>query len=234
MKTKLITLIFVGIVTIPGLVVATTPNSGVNRSQDLDTAFTLDQVLDHAVKNTSGVKLGEITSLVFKENGKISHVVLSHGGFMGINSNKVLLPWDALIVKDPKSGKLTKDAFRTDISESQLSNADKLSSLEIQRLNIPKISSEFQEYRIYREGLSSRNLNVAENQNQDYSSRTSEPDSNVVEMKFNKLDKNSNGFLEKSELSATSKNSADFDKIDNDRNGKISKVEYSQYNSGAQ
>lgn len=228
MNMKISSWIFVGIMVIPGLVSAT-PGSQSNQSPNSTIVFSLDQVLDHPVQNTDGVKLGKISSLMFTANGRISHAVLSHGGFMGINANKVLIPWDKLMIKDPATGEVTKESFVTEISESQLSNADKLSSLDLQKLNISTLSSEFQTYRIFRANNSNGNLTLAENKN--HMSQPSDVRSNDIEMKFESLDKNGNGVLEKTELSAMNKSSVDFDTIDNDKNGKISKSEYSRYNT---
>jgi len=62
-------------------------------------------VLGMRIKNEQGRDVGEIDNLLIDtQNGRISHVVVAVGGFMGVGEKKVVVPWsDLKIASDGKT-----------------------------------------------------------------------------------------------------------------------------------
>jgi sporulation protein YlmC with PRC-barrel domain len=54
-------------------------------------------VLGMRIRNEQGREIGEIDNLLIDtQNGRISHVVVGVGGFMGVGEKKVVVPWSDL------------------------------------------------------------------------------------------------------------------------------------------
>jgi len=68
-------------------------------------------VLGMRIKNEQGRDVGEIDNLLIDTpNGRISHVVVAVGGFMGVGEKKVVVPWsDLRIASDGKNSVATLD-----------------------------------------------------------------------------------------------------------------------------
>jgi sporulation protein YlmC with PRC-barrel domain len=68
-------------------------------------------VLGMRIKNEQGRDVGEIDNLLIDtQNGRISHVVVAVGGFMGVGEKKVVVPWsDLKIASDGKTSVATLD-----------------------------------------------------------------------------------------------------------------------------
>ena len=69
------------------------------------------QLVGAAVYNDKDVNVGTIENLLVGSDGKVDHVVLSVGGFLGIGSKYVSVPFDQL-----KFEKSQRSAVRTPIS----------------------------------------------------------------------------------------------------------------------
>jgi hypothetical protein len=52
--------------------------------------------MDLNVKNAQDETLGEIDDIVIGSDGKITHVIVSTGGVLGVGAKKVQLPWSDL------------------------------------------------------------------------------------------------------------------------------------------
>jgi sporulation protein YlmC with PRC-barrel domain len=56
-------------------------------------------VLGMRVRNEQGRDVGEIDNLLIDtQTGRISHVVVTVGGFMGVGEKKVVVPWSDLTI----------------------------------------------------------------------------------------------------------------------------------------
>ena len=68
-------------------------------------------VLGMRIKNEQGRDVGEIDNLLIDtQNGRISHVVVAVGGFMGVGEKKVVVPWsDLRIASEGKTSVATLD-----------------------------------------------------------------------------------------------------------------------------
>ncbi len=51
------------------------------------------RLMDLNLKNTQDETIGEIDDLVIGSDGKITHVIVSTGGVLGVGAKKVQLPW---------------------------------------------------------------------------------------------------------------------------------------------
>ena len=77
-----------------------------------------DRIEGTAVRRPNGDMVGHIERLMIdKESGRVSYAILSFGGFLGIGTNLLPLPWATLSY----STKL--DAYMLDLDNDQLKNA---------------------------------------------------------------------------------------------------------------
>lgn len=97
--------------------VAGSTNLGVT-TEELKTVYTgwsvKEQILDKAVYNDAGEKIGTIEDLIIAPDQKLSYAIVGVGGFLGLGRHDVALPVGQL--KNP-NGKLvvtgaTKDALK--------------------------------------------------------------------------------------------------------------------------
>lgn len=77
-----------------------------------------DRVEGTAVRRPSGEKIGHIERLMIdKTSGQVSYAVLSFGGFLGIGTNLIPLPWPKLRYNP------SFEAYELEISEEELQRA---------------------------------------------------------------------------------------------------------------
>jgi hypothetical protein len=82
------------------------------------TLIASDRIEGTAVRRANGELIGHIERLMIdKLSGKVSYAVMSFGGFLGIGSNLLPIPWSLLSY----SRKL--DAYRLDVAEEDLKSA---------------------------------------------------------------------------------------------------------------
>jgi sporulation protein YlmC with PRC-barrel domain len=70
-------------------------------------------IIGTRIKNAEGKDIGEIDRLLIDpQSGKVSHVVVGLGGFLGVGEKKVVVPWSDLkfgAVSDGKKAAITMD-----------------------------------------------------------------------------------------------------------------------------
>jgi hypothetical protein len=77
-----------------------------------------DRVEGTTVRRPNGDKVGHIQRLMIdKATGQVAYAILSFGGFLGIGTNLIPLPWASLIY-DPELG-----AYQLDIADAELKRA---------------------------------------------------------------------------------------------------------------
>lgn len=77
-----------------------------------------DKVESTAVRDSGGNKVGTIERLMIdKRSGKVGYAVMSFGGFLGMGSDYVSLPWHVLRYNE------NLDAYEVNITENQLRGA---------------------------------------------------------------------------------------------------------------
>lgn len=67
------------------------------------------------IKNGAGDTIGEVKSVVVSSTGKISDVIVSVGGFLGVGDREVALSWNDLTVMDEGrkvTSNMTKDQLK--------------------------------------------------------------------------------------------------------------------------
>ncbi|HEY7520055.1 MAG TPA: PRC-barrel domain-containing protein [Methylomirabilota bacterium] len=63
-------------------------------------------IIGTRIKNTEGKDIGEIDRLMIDpQSGKISHVVVGVGGFLGVGERKVVVPWSELKMAPAQDGR---------------------------------------------------------------------------------------------------------------------------------
>jgi len=70
--------------------------------QSLSTGYRTSKVVGSNVVNSANETIGEIDDLIVTPNQKVPYAVLSVGGFLGIGTKYVVVPYDALEVKNNK------------------------------------------------------------------------------------------------------------------------------------
>ena len=60
----------------------------------------MSAILNRAVLNNKGEEVGEINDLIINRNGKVEQIILSVGGFLGIDEKLVAMPFKPLKVTD--------------------------------------------------------------------------------------------------------------------------------------
>lgn len=68
--------------------------------QSLSTGYRTSKVVGSSVQNDANETVGEIDDLIVTPNQKVPYAVLSVGGFLGIGTKYVVVPYDALEVKE--------------------------------------------------------------------------------------------------------------------------------------
>jgi sporulation protein YlmC with PRC-barrel domain len=67
---------------------------------DLQESFRVSSIIDQTIRNGEGKDLGEVDDLIMSRNGKIKKVILSVGGFLGIDEKLVAVPFKPLKITD--------------------------------------------------------------------------------------------------------------------------------------
>ncbi|HVO03012.1 MAG TPA: PRC-barrel domain-containing protein [Candidatus Cybelea sp.] len=63
-------------------------------AQNADGTFNASEVIGMTVVNNSNDSIGRIGELLVDKNGQVSGVIVDVGGFLGIGSHRVMLPWN--------------------------------------------------------------------------------------------------------------------------------------------
>jgi hypothetical protein len=58
------------------------------------------KIIDQIVKNAGGEELGEVDDLIISRDGKVEQIILSVGGFLGMDEKLVELPFTPLKITD--------------------------------------------------------------------------------------------------------------------------------------
>lgn len=81
--------------------------------------LTSDHLMDMKVVTPQGDKVGDIKNLVINpQNGQVSEVVVSVGGFLGIGDKKVALPWNQVQINQ-ENKQLVTPATKEQLEQAQ-------------------------------------------------------------------------------------------------------------------
>ncbi|MEW5421312.1 PRC-barrel domain-containing protein [Amorphus sp. 3PC139-8] len=92
-----------------GSSMSTTADTGGNGTgemtaqQPADTHLASD-LTGQPVQNSEGDDLADIDDFVIGPDGKISHVIVSFGGFLGLGDKEVMLPWEQMDISMDEDG----------------------------------------------------------------------------------------------------------------------------------
>lgn len=79
------------------------------------------------VLNATGARVGDVTDLVFDHSGRITAVVLSVGGILGIGAKSVAVPFDSLVFTSDSDG---ERVITLPLDEEALRQAPPFSAIE--------------------------------------------------------------------------------------------------------
>ncbi len=83
------------------------------------------QIMNATVKDRTGKDIGSVSNLIFDRSGKVSYVILSHGGVAGMGGKKIAVPAGAVTL----SGSEEKKQVMVNASEADLNSAPEYNSL---------------------------------------------------------------------------------------------------------
>ncbi|RJP21660.1 MAG: PRC-barrel domain containing protein [Candidatus Abyssobacteria bacterium SURF_5] len=79
--------------------------------------FRVGELIGTSVRNQQGETLGEVEEVIADQNGRISYLILSMDGAIGVTDRWVPVPWRAA------DARVSDDEIRLNISRSRLENA---------------------------------------------------------------------------------------------------------------
>jgi sporulation protein YlmC with PRC-barrel domain len=88
--------------------------------------FSADNLQGQSVTSRNGEHLGSINDLVISRDGRVEYIILSRGGFLGLGTDLVPIPWQAARLQAGADNQLT-----TAITPQQLEGAPSLGELAI-------------------------------------------------------------------------------------------------------
>jgi sporulation protein YlmC with PRC-barrel domain len=80
--------------------------------------LSMSKLMGKNVKGPQGEDLGSIEDVIVGQDGRIQHIIVSHGGVMGIGARKSAIPWEAAQLRVEGD-----DQVMTSISKERLENA---------------------------------------------------------------------------------------------------------------
>jgi sporulation protein YlmC with PRC-barrel domain len=101
----------------------------------------ISELMDKKVKNQQGEDLGQIEDLVVAEDGRISYIILSQGGVMGIGDKLVPVPF-----KNAQFDQQQDEVILSNVDKQKLENAPTISQGDWQRLSDPGFERELFSY----------------------------------------------------------------------------------------
>ena len=100
-----------------GVSAAPSSKSGQTAAANMMGETTAHNILGKKVQNSGGETLGSVDNLVISpEDGQITHVVLSVGGFLGVGEKKVAVDWNRVHLAGDR---LTVDMTRQELQQAQ-------------------------------------------------------------------------------------------------------------------
>ncbi|WP_156829342.1 PRC-barrel domain-containing protein [Amorphus coralli] len=82
---------------------AMTADTGDMATEQPEGTYLASELTGEPVQNAEGEDLAGIEDFVIGQDGAISHVIVSFGGFLGLGDKEVMLPWDQFeITTDPE------------------------------------------------------------------------------------------------------------------------------------
>jgi sporulation protein YlmC with PRC-barrel domain len=117
MKYASVALVSFALMYVPGIGLAQTAPSKTSQPVWRELGLSeMRHVLGMPIRNEQGREVGEIDNLLIDtHDGRISHVVISVGGFMGVGEKKVVVPWsDLTVASDGKRNVATLEQAKLD------------------------------------------------------------------------------------------------------------------------
>jgi hypothetical protein len=100
--------------------------------QSISTLLAASEVKATAVRNLQNQEIGHVDELLIQlDSGSVRFAVLSVGGFLGIGSTRVAVPWHAFQITQQRDGKLR---MVLDATKERLEHAPRIEGKNYERL----------------------------------------------------------------------------------------------------
>lgn len=94
-------------------------------------AVLAENITGSAIYNTKGKDLGNIEAVAIDTTtGKVSYIVVSYGGFIGLGNKNIAIPWQQLLITEDG------ETYVTNMSEMDLENAPDLGDDALPNVNV--------------------------------------------------------------------------------------------------
>ncbi len=95
------------------------------------TLLTVSEIKGSTVRNRQREEIGDIDELLIEpDSGRVRFAILSVGGFLGLGSTRVAVPWSAFEIT-PQGGRIT---YMLDATRDRLEKAPRVESKNYERL----------------------------------------------------------------------------------------------------
>jgi hypothetical protein len=106
--------------------------------QATSTLLAASEIKSTKVKNLQNQDVGDVDELLIKpDTGEVRFAVLSVGGFLGLGTTKVAVPWGALHITSNRDGKLT---IAINATKERLENAPRIAGKNYERLYTDEVA----------------------------------------------------------------------------------------------
>jgi len=83
----------------------------------MDTHIKASKVIGQSVKDSTGEKVGTLDELILDPEGRVTHAILSVGGFLGMGDKRVAVSWGDLTFK-PKQDTIVINKRKEDLKKA--------------------------------------------------------------------------------------------------------------------
>jgi sporulation protein YlmC with PRC-barrel domain len=87
-----------------------------------------NEILGKSIENIQGEELGDVEDIIFDNQGNVTYIVLSRGGFLGVGVELVPIPFDGQRVT------IREDVIIMDIDQQRLEGPPTIGSREWEKL----------------------------------------------------------------------------------------------------
>jgi len=95
------------------------------------TLLTVSEIKGSTVRNRQREEIGDIDELLIEpDSGRVRFAILSVGGFLGLGSTRVAVPWSAFEIT-PQGGRIT---YMLDATRDRLEKAPRVEGKNYERL----------------------------------------------------------------------------------------------------
>ena len=107
---------------------------------DVSQQFGVRNLLGNAITNTQGQTLGNVADVIASETGQITYLIVSRGGFLGLQGQLTPIPWQAV------NARVRGNRIIVDVSQNALNNAPSWQSGNLPNFSNPQVQGQINSY----------------------------------------------------------------------------------------